>query len=247
MNKVVVNDSGGSSATTDFSFQVNGGDITAFEADGQNNLTLAAGTYSVTEVAATGYTTTYENCTDVVLDPGGEATCTITNNDNAPSDDDTPPPPEEGRTGGGGGRAACRDGTVYDRITRRCEPVGQVLGAATSTPPTLGVSCGLYMDQHLRMGSTKNSPEQVMKLQQFLIKYDFGRFTPTGVFGPATLAAVEAFQLANKESILYPWGITAPTGLAYLTTLRKLNMIECPGLMIPQPELVPWNMNPNAQ
>src|SRR3989344_2793989 len=103
------------------------------------------------------------------------------------------------------------------------------------------------MDQYLRMGSAKNNPEQVMKLQQFLIKYDFGRFTPTGVFGPATLAAVKAFQLANKESILYPWGITEPTGLAYLTTLRKLNMIECPVLMIPQPELVPWNLNPNAQ
>ena len=82
--KHLVNDNGGSSAVTDFSFQVNGGTAASFEADGQNDLTVNAGTYNVTEPTANGYTTTYDNCANLVLANGGLATCTITNNDIAP-------------------------------------------------------------------------------------------------------------------------------------------------------------------
>ncbi len=82
--KVVINDNGGTKTFTDFSFVVNGGPApVAFEPDGQNNLTVPAGTYNVTEPAVAGYTTTYSNCTDVVIPNGGTATCTITNNDQA--------------------------------------------------------------------------------------------------------------------------------------------------------------------
>ena len=111
---------------------------------------------------------------------------------------------------------------------------------------TTSVASGLGHDTQGK-ASAKNNPDQVTKLQQFLIKHDFGRFTATGIFGPATLTAVNAFQLANKESILHPWHISQPTGLVYLTTLRQINHIECPDLVIPQPELVPWNQNPHAQ
>jgi uncharacterized repeat protein (TIGR01451 family) len=81
VKKVVVNDNGGTKVASDFSFQVNGGGAQAFEADAQNDLTVAAGTYNVTEVAAAGYTTTYQGCAQIVLPLGGSATCTITNND----------------------------------------------------------------------------------------------------------------------------------------------------------------------
>ncbi len=83
VKKVVVNDNGGSAATSSFSFQVNGTSTTAFEADGENDLVVAAGTYSVTEVAASGYTPAYDNCSNVVVPADGTATCTITNNDDA--------------------------------------------------------------------------------------------------------------------------------------------------------------------
>jgi len=79
--KVVVNNNGGIAEADDFSFSVNGGADTPFEADGQNDLTVDAGTYSVTEPAVSGYSTTYDNCTDVVIPNGGEATCTVTNDD----------------------------------------------------------------------------------------------------------------------------------------------------------------------
>ena len=81
VKKVVVNDNGGLLEADDFSFQVNGGTAIAFEADGQNDLTVNAGTYSVTEPAVSGYTTSYANCSDLVIPNGGTATCTLTNND----------------------------------------------------------------------------------------------------------------------------------------------------------------------
>lgn len=82
--KNVINDNGGAKTASDFSFQVNGGGAVAFEADGQNDLTVAPGTYSVTEPAVSGYATTYNNCTNVTVASGGITTCTITNNDIQP-------------------------------------------------------------------------------------------------------------------------------------------------------------------
>jgi uncharacterized repeat protein (TIGR01451 family) len=81
VKKVVVNDDGGTKQAQNFSFSVNGGAAQAFEADGQNDLTVPAGTYTVTEPSVAGYSTTYGNCSNVVIPAGGSATCTITNND----------------------------------------------------------------------------------------------------------------------------------------------------------------------
>ena len=81
VRKIVINDNGGTKTAADFSFTVNGGSATAFEADGQNDLTVNAGGYSVTEPAAAGYTTSYDNCSELTLANGATATCTITNND----------------------------------------------------------------------------------------------------------------------------------------------------------------------
>ncbi|KKW20132.1 MAG: hypothetical protein UY63_C0001G0037 [Parcubacteria group bacterium GW2011_GWA2_51_10] len=90
VKKVVVNDDGGTAATSTFAFKVNHGDSQSFEEDGQNELTLDAGTYTVTEVEATGYTPTYLDCTDIVLASGETKTCTITNDD-VEVPDTTPP------------------------------------------------------------------------------------------------------------------------------------------------------------
>ena len=88
VTKVVTNDDGGTKGCADFTFQVNGGAATAFEADCTNVLSVNAGNYSVTEPAVSGYATTYANslngnanCTSLAIGLGGNATCTITNND----------------------------------------------------------------------------------------------------------------------------------------------------------------------
>src|SRR5215831_8272782 len=65
----------------------NGAAATGFTQDGQdplkgkNTLTVNAGTSNITEPAVTGYGTTYDNCSNVVVANGGTQTCTITNND----------------------------------------------------------------------------------------------------------------------------------------------------------------------
>lgn len=81
VTKVIV---GGSLNATNFSFQVNGGTATAFEADGSNDVSVLAGTYSVTEPAVNYYITTYSNCTNVVVSDDETETCTITNTYNPP-------------------------------------------------------------------------------------------------------------------------------------------------------------------
>jgi hypothetical protein len=81
VTKVVVNSFGGTKVASNFSFQVNGGTATAFEADGSNSLTVNAGTYTITEPAVDGYTAQYNNCENVVVTNGGTTTCTITNRD----------------------------------------------------------------------------------------------------------------------------------------------------------------------
>ena len=81
VKKVVVNDNGGTATADNFSFQVNGGAAQAFQANGQNDLEVAAGTYNVTEPAVAGYTTTYQGCANIVLELGDTATCVVTNND----------------------------------------------------------------------------------------------------------------------------------------------------------------------
>ncbi len=84
VEKVLTQNDGRTETADAFSFQVNGGVATAFESDAQNSLVVNAGTYSVVEVENANYTTTYNNCTNVVIANGGTATCTITNDDKAP-------------------------------------------------------------------------------------------------------------------------------------------------------------------
>lgn len=178
------------------------------------------------------------NSASINFDEESEVTDPNTEDNNASSSEltvNTPP-----SNGGGGGNSS----------GSRPQTQGQVLGTATTTvaiPQVLGASCGLYMDQHLKKGSSENNPEQVTKLQQFLVKHGYGTFTPTGYFGSLTEAAVKAFQSKYAEQILKPWNLSAPTGLVYLTTIRQINLIECPELVIPMPSLVPWISNPKPQ
>src|SRR3989344_6253516 len=81
VKKVVTTDNGGTKTASDFSFQVNEDEPITFEENGQNDLTVDAGTYSITEVEVEGYTTTYENCSNVSVANGATVTCTVTNND----------------------------------------------------------------------------------------------------------------------------------------------------------------------
>lgn len=78
-----------------------------------------------------------------------------------------------------------------------------------------------------------NDPTQVIYLQSFLKNWEgFSYVTINGVFDQATHQAVSEFQLRYKSEILTPWGISAPTGYAYIKTIGKINQIIC-GSAIP--------------
>lgn len=129
-------------------------------------------------------------------------------------------------TGGGGGITGLGGG-------------GAVLGAST-VGQVLGVSCGVYMDKYVRQGK-RNSVDQVKKLQEFLNKHMNAGLPVTGYYGPLSAAAISAFQSKHADTILAPWGITTPTGIVYRTTLRQINMVECPDSAEGVPELVEWS------
>jgi hypothetical protein len=104
------------------------------------------------------------------------------------------------------------------------------------------------MNKNIKLGSSKNDPDQVTKLQTFLNKWMGTNLSLTGIYDSATFAAVEAFQNKYVNQVLKPWGENTPaTGLVYLSTVWQINNMECPSLTLPYPTLVPWNQNPNAQ
>jgi hypothetical protein len=124
-----------------------------------------------------------------------------------------------------------------------------VLGASIGPSSTdgaggvLGETCGLYMDKFLKRSWSKNDADQVKKLQAFLNKWVGANLPITGFFGSMTEAAVKAYQASNPDSILKPWNLTSATGLVYITTLRQMNLQECPVLTLEIPELKPWTDN----
>jgi hypothetical protein len=75
--------SGGTDATSSFSFQVNGAAVKAWEADGTNRMTVPVGTYSIIETPAANYTPSYSSCTNVAVAANATTTCTVTNTFNA--------------------------------------------------------------------------------------------------------------------------------------------------------------------
>ena len=146
--------------------------------------------------------------------------------------------------GGGGGGGGPLGGGIIGGGGGGGGPL--VLGASTG-PQVLGASCGLYMDKYLRMGSSRNDKTQTEKLQAFLNKWTKANLPVTGYFGPLTESAVHAFQSSYPDQILKPWNLSASTGLVYISTLRQINMLECPDLALQLGNLIPWSANPNAQ
>ncbi len=117
-------------------------------------------------------------------------------------------------------------------------PIGQVLGASTSTvPDTSKISCSApLLTKYMRIGRP-NDPAQVKLLQTFL-NGEMGVSIPvSGFFGASTAQAVKAFQLKYASTILTPWGLSQPTGYVYKTTEWKINEINCSDLNTPFPTI----------
>ena len=100
---------------------------------------------------------------------------------------------------------------------------GMVLGASTGTG-----TCAPLLSQSMGAGQ-RNDPAEVMKLQQFLAKDPavYPQGLTTGLYGPLTSAAVKRFQEKYAADILAPLGLTAGTGFAGPSTIKKINELNC--------------------
>jgi hypothetical protein len=120
--------------------------------------------------------------------------------------------PSGGGGGGGGGGSSSGGGSTTS---------GEVLGVSTAT------NFCPFLSSYMRFGQA-NDQLEVIKLQAFLKMFEgYDYVNVTGVFDEATHQAVSAFQLKYKDEILTPWGISAPTGYAYIKTIGKINQIVC--------------------
>ena len=115
--------------------------------------------------------------------------------------------------------------------------VGKVLGAETT--------CGIYVDKFMKKGLKGNDEEAVKKVQIFLNDYMGSNLKVDGKFGIKTDTALRAFQAKQSGKVLDPWGLSAPTGIFYLTTQTEVNNIMCPALNLPIPTLIPTDQNPD--
>ena len=137
VNKIVINDNGGTGATSSFSFSVNGASPTAFEADGTNELLVATGAYSVLEPATSGYTASYSAGCSGTISAGATSTCTITNDDQSSggggggggSSSGGGGSSSGGGGGGGGGGGSSRNSNGSNNNNNNNSSSGEVLGA----------------------------------------------------------------------------------------------------------------------
>lgn len=114
-----------------------------------------------------------------------------------------------------------------------------ILGGETAT-----TSCTAYLYEHLRPGMSSHV-EEVLKLQMFLNEHMGAELPVTGHYGSLTTQWVKKFQLKHYREILEPWvnagynGIEVHegSGAVYKTTKRHINMLKCPELNIPMPDL----------
>lgn len=116
--------------------------------------------------------------------------------------------------------------------------IGRVLGVSTGSVLGASTSCGIYVNDFLKMGS-KNNTDEVKKLQEFL--NDFLKLNPpltvNGVFGVQTFKAVVKFQEQESGYVLKPWGLKKGTGYVYKTTTARINNLKCPDLNLPTPDV----------
>jgi len=111
---------------------------------------------------------------------------------------------------------------------------GSVLGAQDTV-------CDFSIDTYMRRGYNNNK-EQVKVLQGLLNKYVEAGLAIDGHYGPQTEAAVVAFQIKYRDTILDPWNIENPTGIFFRTSLVQAQNLECPDPELPIPEnLINWS------
>lgn len=86
--------------------------------------------------------------------------------------------------------------------------------------------CTPYIKSSITSGQTNNT-DDVNRLQTFLNEYEGEELLVNGIYDKSTQEAIIRFQSKYAKHVLYPWGITQPTGNVYQTTRAKINALVC--------------------
>lgn len=113
------------------------------------------------------------------------------------------------------------------QITNTTVPVSVSSSGSRSGGRNGGAAVCAPITSYLTFGGSNNSAE-VVKLQNFLNRFERAGIAVTGVYDSATYNAVRAFQTKYFADTIAPWGPTAAvSGQVYITTLKKINEIMC--------------------
>lgn len=152
--------------------------------------------------------------------------------------DNPPPPPPSG--GGGNGPIA---GSLPNPNNGggNGPPIAPPINDGGGELPA---GCSPLITHYLRFGRSNNTLD-VIKLQTFL-DLNLGLTVPvSGTFDLATVEAVKVFQNKYSVDILAPWipfgGLLHPTGIVYITTRHKINLLYCASFQETLPPLIPWS------
>ena len=104
----------------------------------------------------------------------------------------------------------------------------EIVETSEIEPDKVSEQCVAYLTEYIRLWGD-NNPEEVKKLQQFLVDYEGGDITVDGVYSLPIYDLVCEFQRKYAEDVLKPWGIVKPTGYVYKTTVGKINELYCKG------------------
>ncbi|MEI6627386.1 MAG: fibronectin type III domain-containing protein [bacterium] len=88
-------------------------------------------------------------------------------------------------------------------------------------------TCEPYLNSYIQLGSKKNNPEEVKKLQTFLNDYENANLAVDGIYKAQDVKVVNAFQLKYKQDVLRFWGLNTPTGWVYISTQKAINRVYC--------------------
>ncbi len=103
---------------------------------------------------------------------------------------------------------------------------GEILDLYSAPRGMERITCPAYLTLKLERGKS-NDPNEVKKLQRFLIGQGESAVNETGIFDEETWKAVVAFQELYREELLTPNGLTAGNGLVGPSTRKKINEIYC--------------------
>ncbi len=119
------------------------------------------------------------------------------------------------------------------RSSRRSSSSSSSLSLSTQLGTTTA-SCPLIAASILKLNGSNDSLN-VSHLQLFLKNIEKLDVDVTGTFDAKTEAAVSAFQVKYTASVLAPWNASQPSGIAYITTIKKINEIACQQAMTLSP------------